>query len=97
MEQNKKTLNVAETIGFVVIGMVVVPLIINTGYNIGVTGYNKISEIKHNRKIKKGLKDGSIVEVDGEYYEVEKVIDHVIENDDRCYKTASVVDYVEEA
>jgi hypothetical protein len=28
-----------------------------------------------NRKIKKGLKDGSIVEINGEFYEVEKTIE----------------------
>lgn len=29
-----------------------------------------ISTISYKRKIKKGLKNGSIVEIDGEYYEV---------------------------
>ena len=54
--------------GFV--GLVVVPIIINGGIeviNLGIAGINKIS---YNRKIKKGLEDGSIVEIDGKYYEV---------------------------
>lgn len=32
---------------------------------------NGVEWIKYKRKIKKGLKDGSIVEIDGKYYEVE--------------------------
>ena len=54
--------------GFV--GLVVAPIIINGGIaviNLGIAGINKIS---YNRKIKKGLEDGSIVEIDGKYYEV---------------------------
>lgn len=31
---------------------------------------NGINKMMYNRKIKKGLKDGSIVEIDGRYYEV---------------------------
>lgn len=30
-----------------------------------------VSKMMYNRKIKKGLKNGSIVEIDGKYYEVE--------------------------
>lgn len=54
--------------GFV--GLVVAPIIINGGIaviNLGIAGINKIA---YNRKIKKGLEDGSIVEIDGKYYEV---------------------------
>lgn len=54
--------------GFV--ALVVAPIIINGGIaaiNLGIAGINKIA---YNRKIKKGLEDGSIVEVDGQYYEV---------------------------
>lgn len=54
--------------GFV--GLVVAPIVINgviAGINLGIAGINKIS---YDRKIKKGLKDGSIVEIDGQYYEV---------------------------
>ena len=32
--------------------------------------WNGVEKIKFNRKMKKGLKDGSIVEIDGKYYEV---------------------------
>lgn len=55
-------------IGFV--ALVVVPTAINL-IGSGVCGIaNSVSKAKFNRKIKKGLKDGSIVEIDGEYYEV---------------------------
>ena len=54
--------------GFV--ALVVAPIVINGGIaviNLGIAGINKIA---YDRKIKKGLKDGSIVEIDGRYYEV---------------------------
>lgn len=54
--------------GFV--ALVVAPIVINGGIaviNLGIAGINKIA---YDRKIKKGLKDGSIVEIDGQYYEV---------------------------
>ena len=56
--------------GFV--GLVVAPIVINGVITIiNLTGIG-INNILYNRKIKKGLKDGSIVEVNGEYYEVER-------------------------
>lgn len=54
--------------GFV--GLVVAPIVINgviSVINLTSTGINTLL---YNRKIKKGLKDGSIVEVNGQYYEV---------------------------
>ena len=54
--------------GFV--GLVVAPIIFNgviAGLSLIGEGINSIS---YNRKIKKGLKDGSIVEINGQYYEV---------------------------
>lgn len=52
------------------IGTVVVAL---TPIVVNVVG-NVVETIKFKRKIRKGLKDGSIVEVNGEYYEVNKEI-----------------------
>ena len=52
------------------IGLVVAPIVISgviAGINLGIAGINSIS---YNRKIKNGLKDGIIVEIDGQYYEV---------------------------
>jgi hypothetical protein len=60
----------------VVIGVVVVPILLGYTLNLvdcvycGVT--NKINKMKFNKKMKKGLEDGSIIEVDGQYYTVEK-------------------------
>ena len=54
--------------GFV--ALVVAPIVISGGIaviNLGIAGINKIA---YDRKIKKGLEDGSIVEIDGRYYEV---------------------------
>lgn len=56
------------------IGLVVLPIVVDTtisAISLAATGISSINnKIKYNRKIKKGLKDGSIVEIDGEYYEV---------------------------
>lgn len=52
------------------IGVVVAPVVIGVAFQgIGLVA-NGINKIAYNMKIKKGLKDGSIVECDGEYYEV---------------------------
>jgi len=40
--------------------------------NLGINGVNKIRQMKYYNKIKKGLKEGSIVEIDGEYYKVQE-------------------------
>ena len=34
--------------------------------------YNGVEWVKYKHKIKKGLKDGSIIEIDGQYYEVDQ-------------------------
>jgi hypothetical protein len=58
--------------GFIL--LVVAPIAIGaTEQFIGLVGtgiYNGIEKVKFNKKIKKGLKDGSIVKIDGNYYEV---------------------------
>lgn len=56
-------------------GFVVVPAVVTLGVNIvgktavGIT--NAVNKAKYNHQLKKGLKDGSIVEIDGQYYEIE--------------------------
>ena len=56
------------------IGLVVAPIVLDVAVgtiSLAVRGISKITnDIKFNRKIKKGLKDGSIVEIDGKYYNV---------------------------
>ena len=64
-----KTIIKVAAIGFV--GLVVVPAVIGAGVNLVVLTANGISNLLHKHKIKKGLKDGSIIEIDGHYYEVE--------------------------
>ena len=68
--ENDKIIKIAAT-GFVV--LVVIPSVLNAGTNVLTATVNGISKIKYNHKIKKGLKDGSIVEIDGRYYEVQDI------------------------
>lgn len=65
MEDNK-IIKIAAA-GF--IGLVIVPTVV--GGTIKLIGYaaNGINNLAIKRKIKKGLKDGSIIEINGEYYE----------------------------
>jgi hypothetical protein len=53
-------------IGFV--GLVLVPVSIDIGCRLIAATARRLA---YNRKIRKGLKDGSIIEIDGKYYEVE--------------------------
>ena len=72
MNENK-IIKVA-AVGF--IGLVVAPVVINAGIKLSVYSAtcisNLVEKIKHDKKIREGLKDGSIVEIDGQYYEVKK-------------------------
>ena len=73
---NDKIVRIA-AVGF--IGLVVVPAVVgitcNLIYNTGVVICNAVNKSKYNKKIKKGLEDGSIVEIDGTFYEVEKNVE----------------------
>ena len=54
--------------------IILVPVVVSAGIgiiNLGINGVNKIRQMKHYNKIKKGLKEGSTVEIDGEYYEIQ--------------------------
>jgi hypothetical protein len=53
--------------GFV--GLVVAPIVVRTGLRLIGAAANGINKLAWNHKIKKGLTNGSIVEIDGEYYE----------------------------
>ena len=67
-----KTIIKVAAIGF--IGLVLVPVAVSAGIKLvawSATGIaNVVEKVKFNKKIKEGLKDGSIVEIDGKYYEV---------------------------
>lgn len=67
MEDNK-IIKVA-AIGF--IGLVAVPAAIGATVKLGCMAVNGINHLAYKMKIKKGLKEGSIIEVNGQYYEVE--------------------------
>lgn len=66
----KKETDVVKMAAYVVLGVVFIPIIVNTGKGLINGGINLVNQMKHKRKIKKGLKNGSIIEVDGQYYEV---------------------------
>ena len=66
MEDNK-IIKVA-AIGF--IGLVVIPTVVGVGISLIGHAANGVGHLAYKRKIKKGLEDGSIVEMDGQYYEV---------------------------
>ena len=55
--------------------IIVVPIVVRGLVFVGAVGYagakGVIDQVKFNKKIKQGLKDGSIVKIDGKYYEVE--------------------------
>lgn len=55
--------------GFV--GLVVVPAVLGAGLRLVAGACNLVEKAKFKKKIKNGLKDGSIIEIDGQYYEVE--------------------------
>lgn len=66
---NEKAIIKIAAAGFV--GLVVVPAAINATINwVVIPAVNGIGTLVHKAKIKKGLKNGSIVEIDGQYYEV---------------------------
>lgn len=68
MNENNSIIKIAAA-GFV--ALVVVPTVIGVAYTPGivptVTG---ICKLVHKAKIKKGLKNGSIIEINGEYYNI---------------------------
>lgn len=72
----EKKNSVLETIGIIFMVIFIVPLIIRWfiyGVSVLIDFVSTwINTIKRKRKIKKGMKNGSIVKIDGEYYEVEK-------------------------
>lgn len=55
--------------------IIVVPIVVRGLVLVGAVGYaaveGVINQVKFNKKIKKGLKDGSIVEYEGHYYKTE--------------------------
>jgi hypothetical protein len=67
MEDNK----IIKLAAIIIVGSVVIPIAIDSIWYIGATVVNSVNKVKFNKKIKKGLKDGSIIEIDGKFYGVE--------------------------
>ena len=71
MNENK----VVKVAAITVIGLVLVPFVVNTSISIvgAVAAHVEYLGNRHayNKRIKKGLKDGSIILIDGQYYEIE--------------------------
>jgi hypothetical protein len=67
--KNEETIKLVAAVGFIT--LVVAPAVI--GATVGIIG--SVANIVHNHKIRKGLKNGSIVEIDGQYYEYKKDVD----------------------
>lgn len=71
----KKEFNIVTLAAYVILVPAAVEgLWVAASFTYGIT-QSLIDEIKYHKKIKNGLKDGSIVEINGKYYEVE-ITDH---------------------
>lgn len=66
--ENNKTVELAAKL---FVASVLAPVVIGGVAFVVCGAANGISKLKQKRKIKKGLKDGSIIEIDGVYYEVD--------------------------
>ena len=75
MNENK----VVKVAAITVIGLVLVPFVVNTSISIVGTVAAHVEYLgnrhAYNKRIKKGLKDGSIVVINGQFYEVEKNVE----------------------
>lgn len=60
---------------WVIVGSVVVPIVIGAAALTGTAIINGLNKARFKKRIKQGLKDGSIVEIDGQYYDVEKTVE----------------------
>ena len=73
--ENDKIVKLAATI---IVGSVLVPIVWNVGvFAVGIAKI--VTKANFNREMKKGIKEGSIVEIDGKFYKF-KVEDAVEEN-----------------
>lgn len=71
MENNK----VVKIVAWIIIGSVAAPVVLQK-YDIGGVTYlvseaiNGVNKARFNKKMKNGVKEGKIIEIDGEYYTV---------------------------
>lgn len=67
MEDNK----IIKVVAISFIGLVAVPAVIGATIRLGCIVAYGINHLAYKMKIKKGLKERNIIEIDGQYYEVE--------------------------
>jgi hypothetical protein len=67
MEDNR----IIKVAAILIVASVVTPVIIAGATCIASTVNLEIKKLKFNRKMKQGIKDGSIIKIDGKFYEVE--------------------------
>ncbi len=72
MENDKLVGTIILAVGIVILAPIVINGVIAVGNATCTLVATGIDSIKYHQKIKKGLKDGSIVKIDGHYYEVVK-------------------------
>ncbi|MDR1073566.1 MAG: hypothetical protein LBL45_07820 [Treponema sp.] len=70
--------NLVRAAAIVILVPVAVGAVIGT-INLGLTVSQAIMNANYRRKIKKGLKEGTIAEIDGQYYKVEQLNSEIIE------------------
>ena len=67
--------NIVQVGALAVIGLILIPFVINTSINVIGTVAAHVEYLgnrhAYNKKIKKGLKDGSITVINGQFYEIE--------------------------
>lgn len=66
--ENDKVIKVA---AWIIIGSIVVPVIIGGATALISATVNGVNKARFKKKMKDGIKEGKIVEIDGKYYEVE--------------------------
>lgn len=66
MENNK----VVKIAAWIIIGSVVAPVVIGGVTHLVSAAINGVNKARFNKKMKDGVKEGKIIEIDGEYYTV---------------------------
>lgn len=55
-----------------VAGIILIPIAVNIGAVIVLAGYNGINKLRFRKQMKKRIKEGNVIIIDGEFYEVKK-------------------------
>lgn len=59
-----------------VAGIILIPIAVNIGAVIVLAGYNGINKLRFRKQMKKRIKEGNVIIIDGEFYEVKKNNNH---------------------